>query len=240
MASNGPRIVAYSYSQGPATGASAAFDCTQTMAVIEEPSDPTVTYVRSTVPLHFIDELTTWDSLLDTHTPAGLYLVSYDATTGKVTIASTNATNFRPVMRGNCAEWSGFTQALAGFATTWTGASRATGIAELIGVTVEPAEDVARIDLAEYRHGRAVATTWGNHQVHACTLLFDAATKAQLEVGYLTTGRVRIWQFGDAAAYSPTNVDGYIDGFVIACGDATEEGDDGELWTLRMLVGVAR
>lgn len=240
MAANGPRIVAYSYSEGPATGATASYDATQTLAVIEQPSDPTVTYVRSTTPLHFIDELAAWDSLLDTHTPTGLYLVSYDAATGKVTVESTNGTNFRPVMQGNVAQWAGFSQALAGFALTWTGESRATGIAELIGVTVEPAEDMARLDLAEYRHGRAVATVWGNHQVHACTLLFDAATKDQLEVGYLTTGRVCIWQYGDAGAYSPTNVDGYVDGYVIACGDATESGDDGELWTLQMLVGVTR
>lgn len=240
MAVNGPRIAAYSYSEGPETGSSAEFDCTQTMAVVEWLTDPTVTYVRPTTPQHFVDLLAAWNTLLDTHTPDGLYTVTHDATTGQVTIASTNGTDFRPVMRGNVAEWAGFTQTLAGFAQTWTGASRAAGMADLIGVTVEPAEDVARIDLAEYRHGRAVATVWGNHQTHAVALLFDAATKDQIEAGYLTTGRVRIWQAGDATAYSPANVDGYVDGYVIACGDPTEEGDDGELWILRMLVGVPR
>ena len=146
-------------------------------------------------------------------------------------------------MSGNSAAWFGFTQdlsAAAGWATTWEAESAPAGVADLFAAEVAPAEDAARVDLAEYRHGRAVATVWGNRQVHRVKLTFRSTTKAQIEAGYLTSGRVRIWQNGDAAAYSATNVDGYIDGWVVAAGEITEDGDVGGLWTISMVVGVAR
>lgn len=242
MAANGPRIAAYCYTEGPATGASSIpLEAMQSLGVIEQPTDPTETRVRPTSPELFLTQLATWNSLLNAHTPAGLYSVTYDEATRRVTIASTNGTNFRPVMPTTSSmKWTGFSQVLAGFALSWTADDPPGGLAELLGVTVEPAEDAARVALEEYRHGRSVAVVWGNHQRHAVTLHFDRATKDQLAHGFLTMGRVRIWQCGDGNPYSPTNPDGYIDGFVLDASKPTEEGDDGGFWTLELVVAVPR
>lgn len=212
-----------------------------TLSVIEQATPGTTTEARPATPELFETQLTTWQTHLFTYTPAGIYTCTYDASTQRVTIATSNAVNFRPVMDGNLASWLGFTQVLAGWADSWTGASAPAAVAELLAVTVEPAEDAARVDLSEYRHGRAVATVWGNHQVHRVRLVFSRTTTlAQIQAGYLQAGRVRIWQAGDATAYSATNVDGFIDGYVLAADDPSEDGDIGELWGLSMLVGVAR
>lgn len=249
MAANGPRIEAYCYSEGPVGGQGVSGatgpDANATMALIEQGTPGTTTYARPLVPTLFRDQLTaiaaSWSAAAPQGAPAGTYTLTYDTAAQVVTCATTNATSHRPVMVENMALWSGFTQDLSsGWATSWTAASRPTGIAEVIGVTVEPASDAAIVELAEYRHGRAVATVWGNLQRHRVLLAFNAATKAQIKQGFLTTGRVRIWQFGDAGAYSPTNVDGYIDGWVIDASRPIEDGDVGELWTLEMVIGVAR
>ena len=234
-------IMAYAYSEGPATGVTADIVATSTIAVIEESSPVTTTYARPIVPTLFTTQLSAWTTTLSLEAPAGVYACSYDAVTQRVTIESTNATAFRPVMSGNAAVWLGFSQTLAGYALTWTGESAPAAVAELVGAMVQPAEDAARVDLERYRHGRAVAVAWGNHQTHRVRLVFARSTALDaIAAGYLTTGRVRVWQCGDLTAYSPTNIDGYIDGYVIAADDPIESGDVGELWTLDLVVGVAR
>lgn len=243
------RIMSYCYSEGPVggqgLGTATGPDANATVAVIEQATPGTTTYARPLVPELFDDQIVTiaasWSAIAPQGAPAGLYSITYSQTTQRVTIASTNGTSHRPVMVGNTATWLGFTQDLsAGWATSWEADDRPTCVAELLGVTVEPAEDAAQVDLAEYRHGRAVATVWGNHQLHRVQLVFSASTKDQIKAGYLTTGRVRIWQCDDVTAYSPTNVDGYIDGWIVAADEPTEDGDVGELWTLNLVVGVAR
>ena len=241
MAENGPRIMAYCYSEGPITGAAAAITANSTISVIESATPGTTTEARPLTPELFTTQLTTWQTHLTTYAPAGTYELIYDASTQRVTIETTNGISFVPVMDGNLAVWLGFTQLIAGGAFTWLAESAPAAIAELLAVTVQPAEDAARVDLSEYRHGRAVATVWGNHQVHRVTIVFSRTTTlSQIAAGYLTTGRVRIWQAGDATAYAADNVDGYVDGFVIAADEPVESGDVGELWSLNLLVGVAR
>ena len=240
MASNGPRIMAYAYSEGPTTGSSAALVANSTIAVIEQATPGTTTYARPAAPTLFSAQLTAWGSTLTTGAPAGVYAVTYDETTQRVTIQATSGTPFRPVMIGNGAAWLGFTQTLAGWATSWTAESAPSAIAELLGVTVEPAELASRIELTSYRHGRSIAIGWGNHLTHRVRLVFSRSTTlSQIAAGYLTAGRVRIWQDGDATAYSASNPGGYVDGYVIAADDPTEAGDVGELWTLDLVVGVA-
>lgn len=244
------RITAYTYVHDGATDHGSThppYNATATLGVIEQPSSPTVTYVRPTTPLPFYlpggtgDQLTAWQDALDSYAPAGYYTITYSPTTRRVTIASTNATSFRPVMVADGATWTGFTQDLsAGWATSWTGDDAPAAICELLGATVEPAEDAARVDLHEYRHGRAVAVVWGNHQLHRVTLYFRGDDAHVLDPGYLVTGRVKIQQGSDTTAYSPTNVDGVIDGFVVASMDPAEDGDLGEVWSLTLLVAVPR
>lgn len=241
MAANGPRIMAFCYSEGPVGGSSPTGpDANATVATIESATPGTTTYGRPTAPALFTDQLQDIETEWDASAPAGLYSLTYDASTERVTIASTNSTSFKPQFEGNTAVWFGFTQSIVGNNTTWTADDPPAGLAELFAVTVEPAEDFARVQLAEYRHGRSVASVWGNHQVHRVRLVFRNSTYAQIAAGYLTTGRVRIWQCGDGTAYSATNIDGFVDGYVLAADDPVEEGDDGELWSLRLLIGVSR
>jgi len=241
MADNGPQIMAYCYSEGPESGASAELNANSTMMTIEQATPGTTDYARPTEPELFSDQLDTIRAEWDLSAPAGLYSFTYDDGARRLSVQSENSVAFRPQMSGTSAAWFGFTQDLSsGWATDWTAASAPAGVADLFAVEVAPAEDAARVDLAEYRHGRAVATVWGNRQVHRVKLTFRSSTKAQIEAGYLTSGRVRIWQNGDSTVYSATNVDGYIDGWIGAAGEITEDGDVGGLWTISLVVGVAR
>jgi hypothetical protein len=242
------RITAYSYVHDGAaeTGSTQpAHNSTATLAVIEENDPGTTVYVRIVTPTSLYlpgggDQLATWAGLLATYTDSGdAYTCTYDTTTRRITIASAGAA-FRPVMVGDGAVWLGFTQSMVGYDTSWTGESMPAGVAELLTATVEPAEDGSRIDLHEYRHGRAVAVAWGNHQVHKCTLYLDGNSLGAFDPGYLMAGRVRIQQGADTAAYSATNIDGVIDGFVVATDDITEEDDIGGSWSVSMLVAVPR
>jgi hypothetical protein len=244
------RIESYAYSEGPqgaagsAAGPTAALQTVQTLAVVESTSPGTTTYERPAVPLLFSDLLALWATDLSRAmpwgAPAGIYSCAYSATSKRVTIATTNGVAFKPSPVGNELDYLGITQAIGGYATSWEGASAPLGIAELLGVTVEPAEDWAVSDLTRYRHGRAVAPAWGNHQVHAVKLFARSSATAALAAGYLTTGRVRIYQGDTGSAYSPTNIDGYVDGYVLAASDLETDGDDESLWILDLLVAVQR
>lgn len=243
------RITAYTYVHAGAAdhgSTQPAFNATATIGAVEQGSPGTTTYVRPTSPKAFYapelasDQLRAWDAALDAYTPAGLYAVTYSPTTKRMTIASTNATAFVPVMVEASAVWTGFTQTLTGWATSWTAQDAPAAVCELLGVTVEPAEDAARVDLKEYRQGRAVAVAWGNHQLHRVTLYFKSTDLRVLDPGYLVTGRVRIVQGADTTDYSPTNPDGVVDGYVVASTDPAEEGDLGECWTVNLLIAVGR
>lgn len=244
------RIEAYVYSEGPrgsagvAAGAAAALQTVQTIAVIESGTPATTTYERPATPLLFTDLLALWAADLTQAAPwgapAGTYACAYDQATRRVTLSSTNATAFKPVGVGFALEFVGITQGIGGYALSWTGVSVPFGVAELQGVLVEPAEDWTIVELERYRHGRAVAAAWGNHQVHRVQLLALGDARAALAGGYLTTGRVRIYQGDTVTPYSPTNVDGYVDGWVIAAGDLEVVGDDEDLWVLDLLVAVPR
>ncbi len=233
--------MAYCYSEGPSTGSTAALPHNSTMAVIEQATPGTTTYGRPTTPKLFTAQLADIQAVWDAQTPAGLYSITWDSAANRVVVATTNATNHRPEMVGNGENWFGFTQALAGWNTSWTGASAPQAVARLLGVTVEPAEDWAQVDFAEYRHGRIASIGWGNHQAHQVIAYFSGENIATMQAGYVTAGRVRIHQDEtDVLPYAAAHPGGYVDGWVVAAGDPTEEGDTGDLWSLRMVVAVPR
>lgn len=241
------RIVAYTYSEGASIGLPhPPFAATSTLGIIEEAAPATTIYARPTVPRPFwspesaTDQARDWNTVLNASALAGQYAITYSATTQRVTIASTDATSFRPVMVENLAAWLGFSQALAGWALSWTGASAPACIAELLTATVEPAENADRVDLHEYRHGRAVSIAWGNHELHKITLHFTSASLRIFDPGFLLTGRVRIYQGADTADYSPTNIDGVVDGWIVASDNPNEDGDLGECWYVDLIVAVPR
>lgn len=234
------RILAYCYSEGPVNGSTAAMQHNSTLAVVEQATPGTTSYARPTTPKLLTDQLADIKTEWDASTPAGLYSITHDLTTNRITIASTNGTNFRPTMVGNSANWTGFTQGLVGWALTWTGDDPPQAMARLLGVTVEPAEDWAQVDLTAYRHGRAVGVAWGNHQAHRVTMHFSGENIDIIKAGYVIAGRVRIWQGAIGTAYSPTNLGGYVDGWIVAADDPHEAGDTGNLWQLSLVLAVPR
>lgn len=227
---SGAYIEGYCYSEG-GSGATAAIEANQTLATA------TGTYVRPSVPQRFTDQLATWKIQLDAAIPAGApWVCSYNSTTKRVTISSAGLA-WAPVTPGNTDQWLGYLASLS--ASSYRAANAPAGRAELLGVTVEPAEDWTQTELARYRHGRASAIVWGNHQIHKVTLHAGPDGLASMSIGYLQAGRVRIYQDSTISTpYSVSNLGGYIDGYVIACGPAVEQGE--QWWSWEMLVGVSR
>lgn len=231
----------YCYSEGPESGSTAAMQHNSTLGVIEEGSPGTTTWGRPTVPRLLTTQLSDIAAVFTASTPVGTYTLTWASGTNRITLTSTNLTTHRPALVGNIANWLGFTQVLAGWATSWVGADAPQACAKLLGVTVEPAEDWAQVDFTRYRHGRVASIGWGNHQAHEIRLYFAGENIALIQAGYLTAGRVRIHQVEtDPDPYSPTHPGGYVDGWVVAASEPTEEGDTGDLWSLRMVVAVPR
>lgn len=234
----GAYIECYVYSEGPASDtAAASLQSVQTLACYKN-SSGTTHYARPAASARWTDLLTIWASQLSTAT--GLTIgVTYSATTHRVTM--TGSASIRPVMVGNGALFTGFTQTLTPSAVSWLAASPPAGRADLLGAMVEPAEDWAHVDLTAYRHGSSRATAWGNLQLHRCTLYATGDAITAIQIGYLQAGRVRLYQgnAGDElSAYGPGNPVGYVDGYVIGCGPGEEQSEN--LWVYPMLLGVAR
>lgn len=232
----GAWIEAYAYSEGPTTGVSAALETVQTLG-LNKLSTGVTSYSRPTSPQRWSDLIATWAASLSAQTGYTVGL-TYSATTHRLTLTSSGTVT--PIMVGAVEDFTGLTGTLAA-GTSWTGAAAPGGRADLLGVTVEPADDWTHSELAQYRHGRARATVWGNHQVHRCTLYCTGDAIAAIQKGWLQAGRVRLYQSNAGDGLSPYNyatVGGYVDGYVIACGPGEEQ--SANLWVYTMLIGVAR
>ncbi len=250
----GARIQSYAYSEGPsavgaAAPATAKYQGVQTLAVIEQAYPADTTYARPSTATLWDDLLVSWGVSLSSAYPmgghAGHYAITYSTTTQRVTIASTNGVAFRPVMVGQGNVYLGFTQDLssaAGWATTWTGASAPRGVVELVGLTVKPAEDGAKVTLTRYRHGRGVATGWGNTYVHHVTIWMRAedGITGNLNKGWCVTGRVRFYQGATLTAYSPTNLAGYLDGYVVNASGLKAYGTSEDFLTMDLTIATGR
>lgn len=232
------RIEGYAYSDG--TG---KFRAVNSLVIEEQPSSPATTTARLGAPAVFSTALTAWASILNATTPAGLYAITYSSTTRRVTIASTNAVNFRPDWSGPDAElarWLGFDPAAVyGFATSHVGTAIPLGCVELLGVELEAPEDAARVELQQVRLGRAVAAVFGNHQLSKAELVISrGATPASW--AWLTTGRVRVYPTADTNPYSATNLDGYLDGYVVEQPGWEQLGTDEGLAVLQLQLALPR
>jgi hypothetical protein len=250
----GARLVSYAYSQGQsaadlgggvlvAAPTTALFNAVQSIAINES---GTIVYARPNVPTLFDDLLTTWQTSLSMAAPAGApsgtYTVSWSATTNRVTIAST--VFFKPVMPGRLSGYLGFTQSLTGAAAaSWTGASAPHGTIPLAGVTVRPAEDKARVQKDDFRLGRTRTTVWGNLQTYMVKVVFTQADVAAYQAGWCFTGKIRIYQGNSGAyltAHSPSNLAGYVEGWVIQQGDLKAFGAGEDYLALDLTIGVQR
>lgn len=233
MAATGARIEAYSYSDSSTRWVS-------TNRIGVDLGAGTV-YVRHTAPALLEDQLATWATLLDAAAPAGApWSLTYSSTTRRVTIARTGAGNITLALPGSVGMWLGFTAASYTGATSYTGGEAPAGLVQAESLDVQIGEMVERSEMAEYRHGRAIATTWGRmdrfkvrvyirrdrYPWQATTSQTDDDTRG----GWVLTGRVRLHQSdGDASAYSAVRYAGYVDGFIAECSADFHREDDGRI-----------
>lgn len=230
-------VQGYAYSDG-----SAKFRAVNSLVVEEQPTSPATTTARLVAPAVFDDALDLWRAILDASTPAGLWAITYSAVTRRVTIATTNAVNFKPVwaLDRDLALWLGFDpDAVYGFATAHTGTAVPLGRVELLGVEVEPPEDASRVDLQRLRLGRAVAPVWGNHLLQAVQLVVSLSARPSAW-HWLTSGRVRVYPTGDLNPYTAANPDGYLEGYVSAVPKFDKLGDDEGIDVVDLLLAVPR
>lgn len=231
------RIESYAYSDG-----TSKFRCINSLVVEEQPTSPLTTTCRLEQPYVFSAALVRWQQLLFTLTPAGVYTVAYSASTRRVTIATTNGVNFKPIWTTDrdLAFWLGFNpDAVYGFATSHTGTRIPLGRADVLGVQVEPPEDAAKVEVQQYRLGRVAAPVFGNHLLQKVELL---ATRAQRPERWhwLTTGRVRVWPSDDPNPYSVANLGGYLDGYVVEQPGLEHLGDDEGQTVVQLLLALPR
>jgi len=231
------RIEGYAYSDG-----TSKFRCVNSLVVEEQPTSPATTTARLEAPYVFSEALDRWRAILDATTPAGLYAITYSSTTRRVTIASVNGTNFKPVWSSDrdLAAWLGFDPDLVyGFATSHVGTKIPLGRADVLGVAIESPEDAAKVEVQQYRLGRVVAPVFDNHLVQKVELLVTRAQRPE-RLHWLTTGRVRIYPTADTSAYSVVNLDGYVDGYVVEQPGYETLGDDEGQTVLQLLLALPR
>lgn len=237
----GSRVVSYTWAKGVSSGSSTDHQATSTLGVIWQAVPLTTVLGRPIAPLPFwapeqlTDQLREWGSAF-----GGDITATYDPDTRRVTLTGT--ANFRPTMPENLAKWTGFTQAMsAGWSTSWTAASEPGAVLDLIGAEVEPVESWDLVDLSTYRHGRAKAVAWGNHDVARVTLHMRSERLAAADHSFAFAGRVKVYQVdANTGDFGPLNPGGIVDGFVVGVGDPQEDGDTGELVTQSLLIAIPR
>lgn len=205
--SNG-RIVSYSFASG-----TSAMNATNALTVN---TGIGATIIRTTTTVDFEAQLGAWKTLLDAYD--GVWTLTYSTTTKRLTIACTKV--FSLTLNYNVGGYLGFTASPYAGLDTYTGETGPGGVVELVGVEMGPAVDGAKVNLQQFRHGRALAIGWGNTRVHKARLWVRRSDVAALQTGYCLTGRVRIFQDnGIIIPYNPavlTGSGGYVDAYVVA------------------------
>ena len=237
-------VEAYLYGSGAATGASTSMDTYHTIGLNEGGGE---VKVRINASGRLTDALATLQT--NANAAAGLsitYSISISAA-GVVTIAdNAGASTFTLTFYGSAGKLLGFSQSTYSGGRGYSSDRLASGWIDLIGFECEPLAPGDRVELTQYRQGRSVALGFGNVDLFRSSLYVDStAYGPQLAKavgdggGYALTGRVRI-QGADAGAYSPTNPDGYIDGFIVETPELETYGAGERFAKISILVAVPR
>ncbi len=237
-------IEAYVYGAGAATGADTTLDTYQTIGLDEGGG---VVKVRINASGRLTDALAT----LQTNANAAVGLaITYSisiSTAGVVTIAdNAGASAFTLTFYGSAGDLLGFSDAAYTGGRGYSSDKLASGWIELIGFECEPLAPGDRVELTQYRHGRAVALGFGNVDLFRSSLyITSTAYGPQIAKavgdggGYALTGRVRI-QSRDANPYSASNPDGYIDGFIVETPELETYGSGERFARIGVVVAVPR
>ena len=165
---------------------------------------------------------------------ANTYVVTYDADLGLV-FASNNPVDW---------EWLDDAAAFYGFTSATTIASRGhiadtlpEGAAQAAALACEPTSDGVTTRVERYRHGRARAVGFGRHALWTLDAIFSRAKFDSFAAGYCSGGLLRVYQSEDTTAYSATNPDGYVEGYVWRVG--TPEAQDASESFVRVAIDLA-
>jgi hypothetical protein len=233
-----PRILSTSYSEGPTTGSTASFVATNTLTLNTGAGS---VYVRSSAPFNFEDLLVDLTTQANANVPAGaLWSFRYDANAKRVTVESGAGSTFSYAQQGNLFAYLGMNPTDSG-ARTYTGWKAPQGALECLSLEVDPPTDASRVDLAQFRHGRSLATVWGSAMTFRCRAWISSVDREVWQAGYVTTGLVRVYQAGGATTpYSATNIGGYIEGHVVATSDLQVYGQNEGILSWVFLLSKAR
>lgn len=229
-------IEAYSYGSS-----NAAHISTNRIEVDEQGGAPVAVIVQD--PFVFSDALSAYGSEL-TNASAFNYSVSYDATIQRVTITQVGGLGFKPVFTGvggaQIAAFLGFNAAASyAYDSAHQGTLPPAGRLECVGIECQPPQDASRVEIQRFRLGRAMAPIFGNHSLFDLQLVFKTAN-VTADWSWLTTGRVRAYISASATPYSPSNLGGYIDGYVRASNNLELLGQDQGLAVVPLIVAVSR
>jgi len=178
-----------------------------------------------------------WADTASAALAAGVYSFSHDSDTNRVTLRTTNSTNFTVTFIGHVGKVLGFANASYSGDDTYTGESEPLALFTPAGVDCEVPEPKVRTDLVEYRHGRMTSTSFSNHLFADLTLWFTRTNADLFLTSCCTSGKVRV-KFDSSTAFSTEAPDGYIDGFVYRTPSITTIGEDENFVGVEMSVAM--
>ena len=236
-------IEAYVYGAGAATGADTTLDTYQTIGLNEGGGE---VKIRINASGRLTDALATLQT--NANAAVGLLLTyTMSIVDGSIIIGDlARSTAFTLTFYGSAGELLGFGSASYAAATSYASDKLPSGWIELIGFECEPLAPGDRVELTQYRQGRAVALGFGNVDLFRSSLyITSTAYGPQIAKavgdggGYALTGRVRI-QSRDANPYSASNPDGYIDGFIVETPELETYGSGERFARIGVVVAVPR
>ncbi len=154
------------------------------------------------------DALTEWTADL-----GGGYTVTW--ATNSVTVANTGG-NFTLSFTGNLHKALGFASA-SGYigSDSYTGANQALARFDVLKMECSPIREGQQPNMRTYRHGRVESFAFAKMDYWQLLFWMTAAQADDFAVSYCVAGRIRAYQnTSDVTAYSATNTDGYLDGYV--------------------------
>jgi hypothetical protein len=107
----------------------------------------------------------------------------------------------------------GFTGSHAG-AATYSGATVPLVCVPLLGVVSEPADDGSLVEVVKARHGRSFALHFCTTERWRVRALVRVEHVDAVVAGWCGRGRVRVYLTSTTTAQSPTDLGGFVDGYV--------------------------
>ena len=186
---------------------------TSKLDITENGADVFTFALTTTAPA--VTALAEWQALANASGDlAGTYAFSYSDTTGRVTLARSDGTfGFRWKAALNLMMGFTHTGAISSLAASHTGDIQPLAIVNPIGLSHDSPQTSAEVSKRFHRHGKASVHAHYQAMFTRAECVMQTTQADVVLGGPIFISRVRMWQPGDVAAYSATNVDGYLDGY---------------------------